>query len=945
MGSDAQMEVNGMSRQVKRVINKQQSELFQPIVEAVSRTLNLPVSIWVPDAQGQTLRIAASVGLPSSYVRKAFLALGEPSVTGEAFKGGKVVEVRDVLSDQHWKYKKQALEMGWKSVLCVPIKTQDAILGVISIYTFVTREFSDLEKQLLTDYATQIRLALDAHRRQKTLKRLLDIGDEFARLTTQQPKVALEEIVKGACEVIGADCAVIYPYDAGREEFYDTESVAAYGLNKPLRLTEKPRTEGGMAAYVKRAGEVIISNIEQEDPDMLTSRFIAREGIKAFMGIALKIGDKVLGILYVDFRTPHPFSNEEKDIVRLFAHQAAITMDNSRLYQQVSVRAEALKRLHEVGPTLVSIPGAPGSLKTTLKRIVRNARDVLGADLVDLYQYIQSRDEYVLPPVQVGKRYDLSVRKDRVYEDDVVYKVVRSRQPQYISEAQEEPTLTQPYTVVRPDAPPKRFVIREGIKSTAIVPLIAGTEVVGVLFANYRSLQTFPQHQQELIELLASQAAIAIRNARLYEQLNTLAEVGRVLTHEIRLRKPEVLELIRTQASKLMDTNNMYIALYDKVTDTVQFELAFVDSRRVDVMAEEGWQPRKAGQGRTEEIIHTKNPILTYTKAEAETWYAQPEHKNYIKRSFASWVGVPMIVGNKVLGVIATYHPTRDYVYSKDDLAILQAMANVAAIALDNATLYGDLQERMEELKGLQTVGMALTSESDLERLLSQVTEKAAEVLEADMATVYQYDPVTGEFYLPIVVGSGTQPLPSRDGIAAKIVKGGEFITTDDPLSHPIFKSSAFIREQGVKSCAAAPLKFAGKKVGILFINYVRSPHRFTEGDKLAIRIFADQAATAINMAGLLYDAKRQLETVQEIVKAVEAHAKLPDYLQSILNLTLSKIKAQNGTIQLFDKATNELVIRARAGDLAQGSHEYERIPLSNTFAKKLDSEGAFVVE
>jgi signal transduction histidine kinase len=79
----------------------------------------------------------------------------------------------------------------------------------------------------------------------------------------------------------------------------------------------------------------------------------------------------------------------------------------------------------------------------------------------------------------------------------------------------------------------------------------------------------------------------------------------------------------------------------------------------------------------------------------------------------------------------------------------------------------------------------------------------------------------------------------------------------------------------------------------------------------------------------LLYDAKRQLETVQEIVRAVEVHAKLPSYLHSILDLTLEKVGARDGTIQLLDKTTNELVVRARAGKLAQRSHEYERIPLS----------------
>jgi signal transduction histidine kinase len=173
----------------------------------------------------------------------------------------------------------------------------------------------------------------------------------------------------------------------------------------------------------------------------------------------------------------------------------------------------------------------------------------------------------------------------------------------------------------------------------------------------------------------------------------------------IRLSEDEVLRLIYDQASKLMDTGNVYIALYDETTDIVRFPLAFVDGELINI------ESRKAGKGRTEEIIRSKKPMLTATKAEAEVWYAQPEHKEYWGRTFASWLGVPMMVGERILGVIATYHPTVDYVYSGDDLVILQAMANQAAVALDNARLYEDARKLQDEVVAstqLATLGTAL---------------------------------------------------------------------------------------------------------------------------------------------------------------------------------------------------------------------------------------------
>lgn len=687
-----------MDKHMKHVVNKEQDSIFQPIAEAVSRTMNLPVSIWIPDEQRQALRIAAAVGLPPRYVRKAVLALNDTSFTGEVFKSGEVKIAGDVLSDPRWKYKDTARKAGWKSVLGVPIKAHGTVLGIISIYTFVTRDFSDLEKQLLADYAAQIGLAIEAESRRKTLARLLDISYEFDRLLTEQPKDVLRQIVNGACEVTGADCVVIYPYDTAREKFYDIKNVAAYGLTKPLHLKDKPRREKGMAAYVKRQGEVVISNIEREDPDMSASPFIKREGIKAFMGIALRVADRVVGILYVNFRTPHCFGNEEKDTIRLFAHQAAIAIDNSRLYQQVSTRAEALKKLHEVGPTLVSIPGTSESLKTILRRIVQNAQGVLGADLVDLYLYIQRRDEYVIPPFQVGKRLDPSVRKDKIYADDVVCAIVEDRQPQYFPEAQLEPTLTQSYTVIRPDVPSKRFVIREEIKSTEAVPLIVGTEVVGILFANYRSPQTFPQQQRELIELFANQAAIAIRNTRLFEQHRALQDIARDITSI--LDKDELLQKILARSLELLGCEIGSIALLNKATNQLEFQYAVGKKRYLSI---------PFGRGLIGTAAATRKPVRVGDVTK------DSRHIKHVAET-RSELDVPMLIGEELVGVLNA-ESTRYNAFDENSEELAVILAGQAAIALENARLYQETERLYKEAQGeaiaakqLATLGTAMAA-------------------------------------------------------------------------------------------------------------------------------------------------------------------------------------------------------------------------------------------
>src|SRR5512145_1808889 len=105
--------------------NDDRRSLFHSIAEAISSTMNLPVSIWVPHETITSLRIATSVGLPQSYTTTAKLVLTEPSVTGEAFQSGRPVATRDILNDPRWKYKEVAREMGWKSALSVPITARE----------------------------------------------------------------------------------------------------------------------------------------------------------------------------------------------------------------------------------------------------------------------------------------------------------------------------------------------------------------------------------------------------------------------------------------------------------------------------------------------------------------------------------------------------------------------------------------------------------------------------------------------------------------------------------------------------------------------------------------------------------------------------------------------------------------------------------------------------
>jgi signal transduction histidine kinase len=217
---------------------------------------------------------------------------------------------------------------------------------------------------------------------------------------------------------------------------------------------------------------------------------------------------------------------------------------------------------------------------------------------------------------------------------------------------------------------------------------------------------------------MAGQAAIALDNANLYYEVNqklerrvkafaALGNIGVELTSGIRLKEAEILQLIYNQAQKLTGAQDMYIALYDEDTQKIRFPLATQRGKQVE------YPSRKANmekRGKTEGIIFTREPILHKTMKESENWYRQPGYEEKVGLVQPSWLGVPMMVDERVLGVIAVYDMDREYAYDEQDREVLSLMSSQAAIALDNARLYEEARSEVIAAKQLATLGTAMAT-------------------------------------------------------------------------------------------------------------------------------------------------------------------------------------------------------------------------------------------
>jgi GAF domain-containing protein len=451
-------------------------------------------------------------------------------------------------------------------------------------------------------------------------------------------------------------------------------------------------------------------------------------------------------------------------------------------------------------------------------------------------------------------------------------------------------------------------------QSWLAVPMMVGDRAIGVIVVENRNKSgAFGENGLRVLSSVARQTAQSIENARLVERLNTLYRMGPELNSRIRLGESAILRLIYEQASELMDASNLYVALYDEATDTVRFPLMYVDGQPTQV------DSRSGGKGRTEWIILNRKPILNETRADSEAWYQAPGYEEYIGEPFASWVGVPMMVGDRVLGVIATYHKTQDFVYTRDDQEVLSLMANQAAVAIENARIYGHLEEMVQErtqqlqkrndqLAALQAIGVEITSRLDLKEVLGSIAELANAIMSADFSTIFPYDSTQNKFDVGIRRGKiDVEPSnPSNTGFSVQVAQSQKSIYAESVTSS-VAKPN-FIENKKVKSFAGVPLIVRGKTVGVLYVNYLEY-HSFSKEEQDVIRLLANQAAVAIENARLYGEMEQQvrqrtqewLRTRQSLIAAEKQAA-----INSVAGELVHKMNNLAGTIPVRVKLGKE---------------------------------------
>jgi GAF domain-containing protein/HAMP domain-containing protein len=473
---------------------------------------------------------------------------------------------------------------------------------------------------------------------------------------------------------------------------------------------------------IRRDGPVLIEDLEREAflDEKARSLFTKGFGGQSALFVPLIAGDQWIGYISVFYVEKSTF--EEADVRRLVSltNQAAVSIQNIRLLEQTQLRAEELTVLNEAGRELGRLREV-GALQDAVHRHISRLIEV-----TDFYiaLYDERRDEVSFRVYGEGETVAPAEMRRRT-SNGITEFVIRSRQPLLIQGNIQQWAQAQGITLVGRDA-----------ESWLGVPMLVGGEVIGVITVqSFDDMRQYDNHDRDLLTAFASQTAVSLQNARLFEQakkraeeLAILNEMGRDLTEMFDVNT--ITESIYHFTSRMMDTTNFYVALYDELTQEVSFPIAVEDSKHLT------WNSRRLTAGLSEYVIQSKKSLLL---AENVREKLEQIGIQMIGAEAQCWLGVPIIIGDKAVGLIAVQSKTTPHIYDEHHQGLLNSVAAQAAIAIENARLFGQVQARARREQILREITARVRSSVDVDTIMRTAVQEVGQAL-GRQAFVYMGD-------------------------------------------------------------------------------------------------------------------------------------------------------------------------------------------------------------
>jgi GAF domain-containing protein/CheY-like chemotaxis protein len=664
---------------------------------------------------GQVLQAVASNN--ASPELRAFLeqnpiAPGRYSGAARAALERRTIHIHDAQADPEYTYGASQVDP-FRTVLAIPMLRADELLGVILIYRHEMLPFTDSQVGLMETFADQAAIAIENARLLSELQaKNADLTEaleqqtataEILRVISGSPtdvQPVFDTIAQNARRLCDAGSAQVVTYDGELMRLQSLDNI------NPERTDALRRAFPMAPSPASASGRAILTGQPVHIPDLREDRnydiqVVLGAGLCSVLAVPMLRDGAPIGTINVHiWATPRPFSDKQVALLQTFADQAVIAVENVRLFTELEARNSelrvALEQQTATSELLKVIGRSTFDLQPVFETLAENAVRLCEAERALIYRF----DGHVLRAVAT---HNASSELREFIERNPIApgrhsaagRAALERRTIHIHDVMADPE----YTYGAKQVDPMRTVLA--------IAMLRADELLGVIAVNRHEVRLFTDSQISLLETFADQAAIAIENARLLnelqartaqltrsvQELQTLGEVSQTLSSTLDLET--VLNTIVSHASQLAGTDSCTVYEYDEQAEAFVFRATHNLPEEVVAVARRA--PIRRGEGVAGRMAVTREPVQVPDIGLAGA-YSGPLRDVLLRTGTRALLGIPMLREDHLIGGLTVTRKAPGE-FSSEVIDLLKTFASQSALAIQNAKLFREIGDKSRQLE------------------------------------------------------------------------------------------------------------------------------------------------------------------------------------------------------------------------------------------------------